>query len=746
MAGCIGAQCSGLLLGADHDPIPNDSSKQNEHLYWSFQEIRQPEIPQVKNKHWVHNPIDAFILKQVEAQGLSPSPPADKITLLRRATIDLIGLPPTPEEVDQFLVDSTPKAFEKMVDRLLNSPHYGERWARHWLDLARYAESEGFKSDETRPNAWRYRDYVINAFNQDKPYDRFIREQIAGDELWPESPDARVATAFNRHYPDESNAQDLFERRQQILDDITNTVGATFLGLTYSCARCHDHKFDPIQQADYYRLQAFFANVGADDEILLWPDDQVRKHQKQITAWEEKTQLIRERMEELLEPERKKVLDQLFQVYPPGVLTAVTKPEAERTPIERLMYHKAKPYMNPTQETLAKRLKDEKKKKWEELQAEIEKFSHLWPGKIPIGTGIKDLTSQAPPTHVLAMGMHDAPMEEVKPGFLAIFDSRSAEVTPSELGASTGRRTALANWLTSPENPLTARVMANRIWHYHFGRGIVATPSDFGRMGERPTHPQLLDWLAKELINSGWSMKHLHRLIMTSSTYQQTSNLRENLSRLDPENRLWWRFSRQRLEAEAVRDSALFVSGLLNTQVGGPSVFPELPPGMVTYGGWEVSKEAAQRNRRSVYVFLRRNTRYPMLEVFDLPDTHESCGRRHVTTTPTQALTLMNGKLPLGWARGFAARILREGQAKQLKDQIDRAYRLAYSRYPKEAEKQTALSFFDRHRAILADRVAAGEKLELPMSVPGDTDLIHAATLVDFCHMLINSNEFVYRN
>src|SRR5262249_26482364 len=322
-----------LAMGFDVAIAAPKEFTPEERSYWAFQPVVTSRVPQARDSHWVRNPIDAFILSELETKGLRPSPAADRITLLRRVTLDLIGLPPAPEEVEAFLNDSSPQAYEKVVNRLLESPHYGERWARHWLDLARYAESEGFKSDETRPNIWRYRDYVIRAFNQDKPYDRFVREQIAGDELWPGYLDARLATAFNRHYPDESNARNLLQRRQEILNDITDTVGSVFTGLTFGCARCHDHKFDPILQADYYRLQAFFANTRAADDVLLTGPGALEGYQKRLAVWEEKTRDVRSAMKAILEPRRKEIVDELFAKYPPEIQAAITKSDAERTPI-----------------------------------------------------------------------------------------------------------------------------------------------------------------------------------------------------------------------------------------------------------------------------------------------------------------------------------------------------------------------------------------------------------------------------
>jgi len=737
-----------LVIGSDLVHAADVASRKDRFTpearsYWAFQPVASPKVPSVRDSRWVRNPIDAFILSQLEAKGLRPSSPADRVTLLRRVTLDLVGLPPTPDEVEAFLRDSSPGAYEKVVDRLLQSPHYGERWARHWLDLARYAESEGFKADETRPNIWRYRDYVIRSFNQNKPYDRFVREQIAGDELWPRDLDARLATAFNRHYADESNARNLLQRRQEILNDITDTVGAVFTGLTFGCARCHDHKFDPILQADYYRLQAFFANTRAADDVLLTAPGALEGYQKRLAVWEEKTRDVRSAMNALLEPRRKELVDDLFVKYPPEIQAAILKPDAERTPIEWQMFYKAKPYMNPDVEEVAKTLKGEPRTQYATLKAELEKFAEWHPGELPMGVAMVDANRTAPRTHVLSVGVYDAPLQEVEPGFLTILNPAPAKIEPLPGQDSTGRRAALANWLADPRNPLPARVMVNRIWHHHFGRGIVATPSDFGSMGERPTHPQLLDWLAAEFARQGWSIKEMHKLLVTSNTYRQSSDYNEATAKVDPRNQLLGHFPRQRLEGEVIRDSELAVAGLLNTKMGGPSVFPELPPGMESRGGWKVNEDPAERNRRSIYIFVRRNTRYPMLESLDMPDTHESCGRRNMTTTAPQALTLLNSKLTLEWAQAFAARVMSIAGS-MASQQVEAAYQLAYSRKPDATELQTALVFLERQRGIIAAR--QGAVLALPAPAPEPSDRPAAAALVDLCHMLMNSNEFVYRN
>jgi hypothetical protein len=730
-----------------------DPFKPGDRAHWSFQPVVRPAVPSVRNSNWARNPVDAFILAELEGRRIPPGPMAAKATLLRRASLDVIGLPPTPGELDDFLADPSPDAFAKAVERLLASPHYGERWARHWLDLARYAESEGFKADETRPNAWRYRDYVIQSFNQDKPYDRFVREQIAGDELWPGDPDAQMATAFNRHYPDESNARNLMQRRQEILNDITDTVGGVFLGLTYACARCHDHKFDPILQTDYYRLQAFFANTAARDDVPLVAPDELKRHRERMAVWEEKTRELREEMESIEAPQRRAIVKDYFDKYPPEIQAALNKPEGERNPFERQMAWKANQYLDPKSheyiadsDAIGAKLKGEAKKRWQELKKQLDEFAGLNPGPLPIGSAMVDIGAEAPATHLLNRGIFDKPKEEVPPGLLQVLYSEPAKIiTPASAG-TTGRRTALAQLLTDPRNPLTARVMVNRVWYHHFGRGIVGTPSDFGLKGDRPTHPKLLDWLASEFVQSGWSLKSLHRLILNSSTYQQASDYREAAAKLDPEDQLLWRHPRQRLEGEVIRDSALAVAGLLNPKMGGPSIFPELPTGMPTpRGGWKVNEDTSERNRRSVYVFVRRNTRYPMFDSFDMPDPHESCSRRNITTSPIQALTLLNSKLTLEWAQGFAARVLDNAGTDSGK-QIETAFRLAYGRVPDKTERRLAEEFFQGHRQILLEQRRGGDSLVLPPGASQSVEPIQAAALVDFCHALINANEFVYRN
>jgi len=713
--------------------------------WWAFQKVVRPAVPTPAARDWVANDIDAFVLAKLEERHLKPAPPADKVTLIRRATLDLTGLLPTPEEVQAFDSDTSPDAFAKVVDRLLASPRYGERWARHWLDLARYSDSEGFKSDETRPNIWRYRDYVIDSFNQDKPYDRFMKEQIAGDELYPNNPAALIATGFNRHFPDESNARNLMQRRQELLNDITDTVSATFLGMTYGCARCHDHKFDPILHKDYYRLQAFFANTRIEDSASLEPAARQRELAEKRAVWEEKTKEIRAAMDKLVAPALAKAFKENFDKFPPEIQDSVNTAPEQRTPIQWQMYYKAKPQLDHDPEDAAKRLRGEDKKRWGELAAELAKFDGIKPPESPVAQAMIDNGKDAPKTHVLAVGVYDALKEEVQPGFLSILDPADAKIAPPVGLNSSGRRSALANWLADPQNPLSTRVMANRIWHYHFGQGVVGSPSDFGVMGERPANKELLEYLTATFVENSWSIKKMHRLIMLSNTYRQSSQFNAEAAKVDPEDKLVWRYNRHRLEGEVIRDAMLQASGRLNLKMGGRGVFPPLPEGVNPRGGWKKNEDAAETQRRSVYTFVRRNTRYPMFEVFDMPDTHESCPRRATTTTAPQALELLNSDLVLDWSRSLAGKVLNDGGLTP-EAQVDRAYRMTFSRAPSEAERKTALEFLSRQSTILAERMATDTKTPLPDNLPEGVEKVRAAALVDLCHALLNSNEFVYLN
>jgi hypothetical protein len=718
-------------------PKFTDSQKR----YWFYQPVvKLPPPVQAKN------PVDAFLRARQEAKGIRANSQADKVTLLRRATLDLTGLPPLPEETQAFLADQAPDAFVKVVDRLLASPHYGERWGREWLDLARYADTNGFKADEIRPNIWRYRDYVIKAFNEDKPYDHFIREQIAGDELYPNSVEAHIATGFLRHYTDETNQPSMEVRREELLMNITDTVGSVFMGMTYGCAKCHDHKFDPILHKDYYRLQAFFANVRAQDDYVPLTGAELEAVNKQQAEYEAKTKDIRAAMHAMVAPVAKADADEYMHRFSEGTRDAVNTPPEKRTPYQSLLAFQGLPQVTYTDASLGKKLKGEQKKQFDELAAKLKEFDALKP-HAPLAQTVIDNGAAAPPTFVLAGGSWNAPKEEVQPGFLSILDPSNAKFQQPAGVASTGRRTALANWLADPKNPLTPRVMVNRIWQGHFGTGLVASSSDFGVMGERPTHPELLDYLAASFVENGWSIKRLHRAIMLSDAYQESSLTQEAAAAVDPDNRLLWRYPRHRAEGEVVRDAMLLTSGRLNLKMGGPGVRPELPEGVNTagYAAWQVEKDEAEARRRSVYVFVKRVLTYPMFEAFDAPTSEESCPRRFSTVAPSQALTMMNDKFVLDWSREFAGRVLNDGGLAE-NQQIERAYRLALSRPPQPDEQKAVSAFLAKQSALIGDRLTRNEKVLLPDHLPAGTEPAKAAAFVDFCHALMSSNEFLYVN
>ncbi|MBO0697405.1 MAG: DUF1553 domain-containing protein [Zavarzinella sp.] len=686
---------------------------------WAFKPVQKSSVPAVSSK--ARSPIDAFLLHRLEAAGLGYARPADRMVLLRRVTLDLTGLPPTPAEIDEFLHDDSPAAFEKVVDRLLASPAYGERQALPWLDLVRFAETDGFKADDRRPNAWRYRDYVIRSFNADKPYDRFVKEQLAGDELYPADPDALIATAFLRHYPDEYNAVNLEQRRQEILNDITDTTGQAFLGITLGCAKCHDHKFDPITQEDYYRVQAFFAG-WKEVEVPLLPAERRADYDRQLRAWEEKTADVRRQIEEIERPYRERLSKKRRGRFPEELAGLLDIPPEKRTPLEQQLAAMVVKQVFMDDKGMFNGMKPAEKERWEGLK---KKLAAAGPRPTPpaVAMAFTDIGREAPPTRVLQRGNWRKPGDEVRPGFLSAFDDRVADVRPPADRKTTGRRTALANWIADPKNPLTARVIVNRVWAQHFGRGIVDSPGDFGSQGERPTHPQLLDWLATEFVNGGWSLKKLHRLIVLSDAYRQGSAFNATAAKADPNNDLLWRMNRRRLDGEAIRDAVLSVAGELNPKGGGPSVYPELPAEMkASAAAWSVSPDAAERNRRSVYVYVKRNLRYPLFSAFDAPDRNEACSRRFETTTAPQALMLLNDKLYAEHARRFAERVTAEAGTDR-DAEIEHAYLLALARRPTTDERTAAKRFLDTQ-----SKKAGGPK----------------EAFADFCHALLNLNEFVY--
>lgn len=683
---------------------------------WAFKPVTRPAVPAIDHSAHVLTPIDAFLLSELKRHHLEFNAPTDRVTLIRRLTFDLTGLPPTPAEVSAFVNDSRPGAYERLVDRLLASPAYGERQALWWLDLVRYAESDGFKSDAPRPDAWRYRDYVIRSFNADKPYDRFIREQLAGDEIAPDDLDAQIATGFLRHAPYEYNAVNLEERRQDILNDITDTTAAAFLGITLGCARCHDHKFDPIKQTDYFRIQAFFA-AWWPTAVPLVSAERRQEIEMQQRAWEEMTAELRRQIANLEKPFRDAEAKRQRMRFPKEYADLLDIPAERRSPLQKQLALMVEKQVNIGD--VSGRMKGEVKEQWQAMVKRMAEFKDAKPPPMPTAMACTDVAAVAPPTHLLKRGDWRKPEQEIEPGFLSAIDDRTATVIATS--RTTGRRTALANWIASPNNPLTARVLVNRLWQTHFGRGLVATPNDFGAQGESPTHPELLDWLADTFVSSGWSIKHMHRLIVTSAAYKQSSIASEAALRYDPDNRLRSRMPRRRLEGEALRDAMLAVSGRLSVMSGGPSVFPELPDELKPGAQWKTSANASDRNRRSVYIALRRNLRYPLLAAFDAPDASETCGRRFVTTTAPQALMLLNDRLIQSIATSFGNRVINEA-GDDPNAIVTHAFRLALAREP-DAEERASMKRFLTREEMSGDRRQA---------------------TADLCHVLLNLNEFLF--
>jgi mono/diheme cytochrome c family protein len=621
--------------------VPGRAITPEQRAYWAFQPVRKPEVPKVRHADRVRTPIDAFVLARLEKEGIEPAPEASRTDLLRRVSYDLTGLPPTPEEVDAFVKDSGPDAYERLVDRLLASPRYGERWAQHWLDVVRFGESEGYEYDTPVGNLWRYRDYVIHSFNDDKPYDRFIFEQIAGDEIDPQSNESLIASGFHRLGPVRRNAgnQEVAGSRNEVLTDRTDIIGAAFLGVTLGCARCHDHKFDPILQKDYYRLQAFLAATEERNISLATPEEEA--------AYKAQTAHLQE----------------------------------ELVPLK-------------------KRLKTAQGQERFDLEAQIEHLEEKKPPALPAINTVHDLPE---PTkiHVLRRGEWDKKGDAVGMRFPTVLISDNVQELPI---TTPNPRVQLAHWLTNPAHPLTPRVLVNRVWLHHFGIGLVKTPNDFGVNGEKPSNPELLDYLAAAFLESGWRVKALHRLILLSGTYRQAYATPEaaKASLKDPDDRWLWRFERRRLSAEELRDSMLAVSGKLNPTMGGPSVFvpvdPELVSALYKPAQWAVTSDPEQHHRRSIYLVAKRNLRLPSMEVFDQPTLASSCGRRECSTHAPQALELLNGSLSNPLAEAFAARLGREAGPEPAA-QVELGFRLAAGRPPSADEKRLGLEYL-KHRPL----------------------------------------------
>jgi hypothetical protein len=635
--------------------------------WWAFQSLRVVEPP--KANEWAQNEVDRFVFAKLQAEQLTPSPRASKAALIRRLSFDLIGLPPTPGEVATFIADDSPNAYEKLVDRLLASPRYGERWARHWLDLVRYAESDGYRVDDYRPNAWRYRDYVIRSLNADKPYDRFVQEQIAGDELWPEDPDARIATGYLTLWIYEYNNRDAAGQVSTILNDVTDTTSDVFLGQGVQCARCHDHKFDPILQKDYFRLQAFFAPMLPKDEAPIVSGGERAAWEQEMAGWNKKAADVRAKLDELEAPFKEKGYEDALSKFPKETQALIKKPVAERTPYEHQVAELA--YRQVLYEWSDKRfparVKEPAKTERNKLLEQLRAMEKDMPAPLAMAPQVIDVGPVPPPTFIPKKEKFGA----IEPGYLSVLDEAPAKIETGWTN-STGRRATLAHWLTRKDNPLTTRVIVNRIWQYHFGRGLAPITSDFGVLGEKPSHPELLDWLTHRFIEDGWSFKKLHKLIVMSATYQQASAANGEGQAADAENKLLWHFPTRRLDAEQVRDAVLATTGELDLQEGGPSVDSSIP-------------------RRTIYNKVIRNTRDPLIDSFDGPENFTSTSQRNVTTTPNQSLLLINGKWTLARAKALSARLRTEQKTEP--EQISTAYQLLFGRAPSEQERASAAVF-----------------------------------------------------
>ena len=651
------------------------SKKTDPYLTWLLHKPVTPPLPSVSNANWVKNPIDSFILSKLEAKGLTPAPPASKRDLLRRVYFDLIGLSPTPTEVAAFENDANPDAYEKVIDKLLADSRYGERWGRHWLDLARFAESDGFAIDGERPTAWRYRDYIIRSFNHDKPYNTFVKEQIAGDEMADGNRSERlVALGFLRMGTWEADANFKTQLRQDVLNELTGTVGQVFLGFTVGCARCHDHKYDPIPQRDFYRLQAFFAPMRVEDRAAPFIESE---HPKLMRANQRKYEDESDEANEAL----KTVEANLKAKFEPA--------------------HKGSDFMKALKDAKDTAFTPEERKQWTEARDNARKLTEFAARYRAMAYSVSDVTPPQVPTladtYVLAGGELANKGEKVEPGFLQAVIGNGNPATIPFAGGSSGRRTALAEWIASPDNPLTARVIVNRLWQHHFGEGIVRTPSDFGINGERPSHPELLDWLATQLVEKKWSLKAMHRLMLTSAAYRQSTESPEyqKYSEADPKNQLLWRMNWLRLEGEAIRDAVLFASGQLQTSDGGPGVFVNVPSDVADgfeFFKWFPSSEKEQA-RRTIYTFQRRSVMNPMIEVFDGANMSEVCSRRSSTVVPTQAFTLMNSDFMNHESKLFADRVI-EFAGSDRNKQLDQAFLLALGRLPSSSEREKAQQIF----------------------------------------------------
>lgn len=696
---------------------------------WSLKPVADPVPPAVKDSAWPRNPVDAFVLAKLESGGGRPAPEADSRTLARRLYMDLTGLPPSPERMEEFLNDKSPDAYERLVDKLLASPAYGEQAAAFWLDVARYSDSNGFDYDEFRPNAWRFRDYVIRSFNADKPYDQFVREQLAGDEMLNSTPadaadqDRLIATGFLRVGPYDNSAVLFGESdrcRAQVMFDMVETTSAAFMGMNLSCCRCHDHKVDPISQADYYRMKAIFENVQPNDRLLLDPPAALSVILPEAAAIEK----IREKLPVIEKQAITRIESEKAAKLPEEDQRLLAADNDSLSPEQAARQQELKQSIHTTPTAAKAAFSQSEKKAYDEVIAEAKEKEKRRSPYTP-GFLVTDAGYWSPETHIFEKGDFASLGEVVQPGVLSVLNPNTLPRGKTVRVRTSGRRSALVDWLFRKDNPLTARVMVNRLWQIHFGQGLVATPNDFGFAGARPTHPELLDWLARQFEKEGWSIKKMHRLIVLSATYRQGGGTGPGAAEASGSGgNLWAGRHPRRITAEELRDSMLAVAGKLEICGGGPPRWPELPeevlasnPGLLIENeekirGWYPSP-ADQLNVRSIFLIQKRSLRVPMLETFDKPESNSSCGRRIVSTVAPQALTLLNSPFAAAASKDFAGRLTRELPENE-SGQIERAFALTLQRLPDDTERRDSREFVRSHG------------------------------LAEFCRVLMNLNEFSY--
>jgi len=688
-----------------------DGAKWEEH--WAFVPPQQHEPPPVKSAAWSRNPIDAFVLARLEQEGLSAASPADKRTLARRAYFSVTGLPPTHEQVEAFINDEEPDAWPRLVDTLLESPHYGEHWARHWLDLVRFAETNSFERDGLKPNAWRYRDYVIRSLNADKPYDRFLREQLAGDELDTVTDETMIATGYYRLGIWDDEPADPLQARYDEFDDIISTTSQAMLGLTIGCARCHDHKIDPISQSDYYGLVAFIADVTPYGDTATREGS--RNGQWDISAPEDRAHRAELRQTvEAIRQQMKSMEDAGIERMPAGLKEIGASPDRQR-----LINDKLEQFLNVSEWQLYQETS-------KRLKSAEEQIKNLPPPEAALA--LATCEPRPPAMRILLRGNPHVPGDVAEPHFPTMFEETAPVIPPAVEGArSAGRRRVLADWIASPRNMLTARVIVNRVWQHHFGRGLVRSANNFGGLGTPPTHPELLDFLALWLVDHDWQLKPLHRLIMTSNAFRMSSAANERALAVDPANDLLWRFDMRRLSGEELRDAVLVTSGNFNPKMFGPGVYPALSAEVLASqsrpgDGWGTSTPEEQA-RRSVYIHVKRSLLTPLLTAFDFPDADASCEARFITTQPGQALAMLHGDFMNEQATKLAERVEQE-VGTQPRTQVAHALRLALQRPASDEELADGVELFDR----LTNK--HGQK-------PADA-------LRYWCLTVLNLNEFTY--